>query len=76
MSRCNKDEVCEKGAGPASGALSLTGQMPSLGRAQQPSRQCATLGTTPERIEGKFVGNVHFMQRFDIKTSVTAADYR
>jgi hypothetical protein len=38
-----------------SGALSLTGQMPSLGRAQQPSRQCATLGTTPERIEKRVV---------------------
>ena len=34
-----------------SGALSLTGKMPSLGRAQQPSHQCTTLGTTPERIK-------------------------
>jgi hypothetical protein len=25
--------------------------MPHLGRAQQPSRQCIILGTTPERIE-------------------------
>jgi hypothetical protein len=29
--------------------------MPSLGRAQQPSRQCTTLGTTPERIEEKLL---------------------
>ena len=31
----------------------VKGQMPSLGRAQQPSRQCTTLGTTPERIKEK-----------------------
>ena len=36
----------QKGAGPVSGALSLTDQMPSLDRAQQLSRQCTTLGTT------------------------------
>jgi hypothetical protein len=29
--------------------------MPRLGRAQQPSRQCTTLGTTPERIKKSFV---------------------
>jgi len=35
----------------------VKGQMPSLGRAQQPSRQCTKLGTTPERIKEKCYGS-------------------
>src|SRR5260370_36866514 len=51
MSRCSRDAVYEKALNLVSGILSLTDQMPGLGRARQPSRQCTTLGTTPKRIK-------------------------
>jgi hypothetical protein len=55
MNRCSKDAVLLKGRWTGVQRLFLTSQMPRLGRAQQPSRQCTMLGTTPERIKESFV---------------------
>jgi hypothetical protein len=53
MSRCSKDALLWKRRWTSVQRLFLTAKAPTLCRAQQPSRQCTTLGTTPERIKEK-----------------------
>ena len=50
----SKDAILLKGRLAGVQRPFLISWMPRLGRAQQPSRQCTRLGTTPERIENEY----------------------